>query len=82
MIAQNAIIDIISFDEHAQKKVRRVKVHRMADNGDGTVAVIGVNMQCENPLRYNLPMHPAATIERKPNAAYWRPFVDRGEGEE
>jgi hypothetical protein len=80
---KNDIIDIVSFDETATKRVRRVKVRSLADNGDGTLAVVGVNMHAENPMSYTLPLHPfTGDIVRKANTAHWRPFVDRGEGEE
>ncbi len=67
-LQRRQVIDIITFNEQAQKKVRRVKVHRVIDNEDGTLAVVGVNMQGENAIEYRLPAE--------------KPFVDRGEGEE
>ena len=76
------IINITTFDEHNNKKVRRVKVRAIERAAGGKLAIIGVNMHLENPMAYLLSPHPAEKIERKPNTAYWRPFIDHGEGEE
>jgi hypothetical protein len=80
-LAQGQVIDIITFNETGLKKVRRVRVRSLRDNGDGTLAILGVNMQAENPINYNLPMHPSEIV-RRPNASYWRPFVETGAGDE
>lgn len=81
-LALNQIIEITSFDRAGKKNLRRVRVRELADNGNGTAEVVGVNMQRENPIPYTLPMQPAERIERQPGARFWKPFVDSGEGDE
>lgn len=81
-LERNQIIEITSFDRVGKKNLRRVRVSELADNGNGTAKVVGVNMQSENPIPYTLPMTPAERIERKPGARFWKPFVDTGTGEE
>jgi len=81
-LEQNQIIEITSFDRAGKKKLRRVRVSELADNGNGTAEVVGVNMQSENPIPYTLKMTSAERIERQPGARFWKPYVDTGTGEE